>query len=138
MPKTPGQKTSSNSSPVYAEEVFRLFLDSPFSKKGDPEIFSYVLDYLSNFDYEEDLTTDDLPSEKSTDATNLQKKSLFEDFSSYEVDDFIYFYLEDNFENFQELQKKSINLFKRFLKFAVQKKLLPAEDRDEWEEVLNS
>ena len=67
---------------------------------------------------------------------NSQKGILFEDFSSYELDDFLYFYLEDNFENFSDLQKKSINLFRRFLKFAAAKKFIDSEEIHEWEEVL--
>ena len=133
--------SKSDSDSVFAENVFRLFLESSNSKSGDSEIFSYLLDYLSNFeDDEENNNTlgENSSQSKSKNAENPQMGILFEDFSSYELDDFLYFYLEDNFENYSDLQKKSKNLFKRFLKFAVEKKLLTSEAKDEWEEILSS
>ncbi len=119
-----------------AEEVFRLFLDSPNSKEGDSQIFYYVLDYLSNFKDEDDSDTSGDSLSEDTVNQETGKGVLLEDFSSYELDDFLYFYLEDNFENYADLQKQSVHLFRRFLKFATAKKFLGPEDREEWEEVL--
>ena len=122
-----------------AEEVFRLFLDSPNSKDGDREIFSYLLDYLSNFEDDESLddALDGAAEKPDKKESFVSKGILFEDFSSYELDDFLNFYLEDNFENFTDLQKRSIDLFKKFSKFALGKKILSPEENKEWGEVLN-
>ena len=69
-----------------AEDAFRLFLDSQNSKESDLEIFNYLLEYLSNFEDEEN------PDKTETPQTNTG--ILFEDISFYELDDFLNFYLE--------------------------------------------
>jgi hypothetical protein len=62
---------------------------------------------------------------------------LLEDLSAYEIDDYLQFFLQDNFqEEFLELQRKSILVLKNFRKFLSDKKLLEKEDEKEWKEVL--
>lgn len=104
------------------ETIFRLYLDHS-KREEDREIIVLVLNYL-NFLFE--------PEDDEEDP----EKILLEDLSSYEVDDFINFYLEDNFDNFKELQKKSVSFFTNFLKFVREKKYMSKEEIEEWKEVL--
>ncbi|MCE9499949.1 MAG: hypothetical protein K8R21_05555 [Leptospira sp.] len=107
---------------IKSETAFRLYLDSSDSQDSDREIFSLILNYLGHLSDEE--SGEDI---------------LLEDFSMYEVDDFLNFYLPDNFESESEmLQKKSKDLLEKFLKFALKKKLMSSEQKEEWREILRS
>jgi hypothetical protein len=101
------------------ETLVREYLD--FEKKEEEsEIFGLLLQYLSHL-FEEDS----------------EEPIFLEDVSAYEVDDFLNFFLEDNFpENFKDLQSKSKVVFQKFFKFLVKKKVLEKEDEKEWKEVL--
>ncbi len=104
------------------ETVFRLYLDH--TKKDDGEIIVLILNYLSH------LFMDEEDESESSEAIQL------EDFTHYEVDDFLNFYLEDNFENYEELQAKSKVVLKNFLKFLKEKKYFNKEEAEEWTEIL--
>jgi hypothetical protein len=102
------------------ETVFRLYLDH--TKKDDGEIIVLILNYLSHLFMDEE--------DESSETIQL------EDFTHYEVDDFLNFYLEDNFENYEELQTKSKIVLRNFLKFLKEKKYFNKEEADEWTEIL--
>ncbi|MBP9888121.1 MAG: hypothetical protein KBF93_17610, partial [Leptospiraceae bacterium] len=76
------------------EHVFRLYLDHT-KREEDGEIIVLILNYLS------------LLFEDEEEPKDSSEVILLEDFTEYEVDDFLNFYLEDNFDNFEELQTKS-------------------------------
>ncbi|HNI99644.1 MAG TPA: hypothetical protein PL169_26520 [Leptospiraceae bacterium] len=100
------------------EEAARMYLD--FSKKEkEGEIFAILLDYLDAvYDKEEEPI-------------------LLEDLTLFEIDDFLNFFLEDNFEDeAPELIKRSKSVLRSFEKFVKSKKLLSAEELEEWTEVL--
>ncbi|HMV41607.1 MAG TPA: hypothetical protein PK079_01645 [Leptospiraceae bacterium] len=102
------------------ESIFRLYLDA--TKRDDGEIIVLILNYLSHlFVDEEGENTEPI---------------LLEDFTHYEVDDFLNFYLEDNFENFLELQAKSKIMLRNFLKFLKERKYFNKEEVEEWMEIL--
>ena len=103
------------------ESVFRLYLDHT-QRQEDGEIIVLILNYLSFLFQDED--------DESPEAI------LLEDFTQYEVDDFLHFYLEDNFDNFEELIQKSKVMLKNFLKFLKEKKYFNKEEVDEWTEIL--
>ncbi|MBK8394406.1 MAG: hypothetical protein IPL26_04060 [Leptospiraceae bacterium] len=103
------------------ESVFRLYLDHT-KRQEDGEIIVLVLNYLALLFQDEET--------ESTEAV------LLEDFTQYEVDDFLNFYLEDNFDNFEELQNKSKTMLKNFLKFLKEKKYFNKEEVEEWTEIL--
>jgi|GEM_PF-1904333 hypothetical protein len=104
------------------ETVFRQYLDH--TKKDDGEIIVLILNYLSHLYQDEE--------ESSSDNETI----LLEDFTHYEVDDFLNFYLEDNFENFEELQETTKRFLKNFLKFVKEKKYFNKEEIEEWTEIL--
>jgi len=101
------------------ETLVREYLD--FEKKEEEsEVFGLLLHYLSHL-FGEDL----------------EEPIFIRDVSAYEVDDFLNFFLEDNFpENFKELHSKSRVVFQKFFKFLIKKKVLEKEDEKEWKEVL--
>lgn len=102
------------------ETIFRIYLDH--TKRDDGEIIVLILNYLSHlFQDDEEETSEPI---------------LLEDFTQYEVDDFLNFYLEDNFENFLELQAKSKIMLRTFLKFLKEKKYFNKEEVEEWTEIL--
>ena len=103
------------------ESVFRLYLDHT-KRQEDGEIIVLVLNYLALLFQDEET--------ESTEAV------LLEDFTQYEVDDFLNFYLEDNFDNFEELQNKSKTMLKNFLKLLKEKKYFNKEEVEEWTEIL--
>ncbi len=104
---------------VELESLVREYLDSE-KKEEESEVFGLLLQYLSHL-FEEDT----------------EEPILLEDLTAYEVDDFLHFFLEDNFpENYSELQKKSKIVFQKFFKFLSKKKVLEKEDEKEWKEVL--
>ena len=104
------------------EYIFRLYLD--YTKREDGEIIVLILNYLSHLYQDEE--------ESSSDNETI----LLEDFTHYEVDDFLNFYLEDNFENFEELQETTKKFLKNFLKFVKEKKYFNKEEIEEWTEIL--
>jgi len=105
------------------EQVFRLYLDHT-KREEDGEIIVLILNYLS------------LLFEEEEESKDLSEVILLEDFTEYEVDDFLNFYLEDNFDNFEELQNKSKVMLKNFLKFLKEKKYFNKEEAEEWTEIL--
>lgn len=105
------------------EHIFRLYLDHS-KREEEGEIIVLILNYLSFLFQDEDESGE--PSEPI----------LLEDFTEYEVDDFLNFYLEDNFDNFEELQEKSKKMLKSFLKFLKEKKYFNKEEVEEWTEIL--
>lgn len=60
-----------------------------------------------------------------------------EDLSFYEIDDFLNFYIPDNFEEPKFAQKKAKGFFKRFLKFCLEKRYIAEEDKSDWIKVLS-
>lgn len=104
------------------ETVFRQYLDH--TKSEDGEIIVLVLNYLSHLYQDEEESNSD------------NEIILLEDFTHYEVDDFLNFYLEDNFENFKELQEVTKKFLKKFLKFVKEKKYFNKEEIEEWTEIL--
>jgi hypothetical protein len=69
---------------------------------------------------------------------DTQEEILLEDFTAYEGDDFIYFFLPDNYEGKElvNLQKVAIQTIKEFINYCKKKKLLNKEALQEWKEVL--
>ena len=107
----------SQSSPEL-DSIVREFLDLT-KREEDAQIFGLLFQYLGHL-YEEN-----------------EDPILLEDLSAYEIDDYLQFFLQDNFpEEFLELQRKSIPVLKNFRKFLSDKKLLEKEDEKEWKEVL--
>ena len=104
------------------ETIFRFYLDH--TKRNDGEIIVLVLNYLSHLFQEED------------ESNESSEQILLEDFTHYEVDDFLNFYLEDNFEDYEALQAKSKIMLKSFLKFLKEKKYFNKEEAEEWTEIL--
>jgi hypothetical protein len=104
------------------ETVCREYLDH--TKKEDGEIIVLILNYLSHLFQEDE------------EENSVNQNILLEDFTYYEVDDFLNFYLEDNFENFEELQTKAKKFLKSFLKFLKEKKYFNKEEVEEWTEIL--
>ena len=104
------------------ETVFRLYLD--YTKRDDGEIIVLILNYLSHLFHDEEGTTES------------EEPIYLEDFTHYEVDDFLNFYLEDNFDNYEELQTRSKIVLRSFLKFLKEKKYFNKEEADEWTEIL--
>lgn len=60
-----------------------------------------------------------------------------EDFTAFEGDDFLNFYLPDNFEGeeLKRLQKIAKKTLQEFIKYSSQKKFLSKEALEEWKEV---
>jgi hypothetical protein len=63
---------------------------------------------------------------------------LLEDFTSYEGDDFMHFFLPDNYEGqeLKTLQSLSIKVIKDFIQYCTKRKLVHKEALEEWKEVL--
>lgn len=95
-----------------------MYLD--FSKKEEEgEIFAILLEYLDAvYDKEEEPI-------------------LLEDLTLFEIDDFLNFFLEDNFEEEAPgLIKRAKTAIRSFEKFIRSKKMLSAEELEEWTEAL--
>lgn len=60
-----------------------------------------------------------------------------EDFTAYEGDDFLNFYLPDNFEGeeLKELERLSKKTIQKFIQYCSKKNLLSKEALEEWKEV---
>ena len=100
------------------EPIVREYLDST-NQESEARIFGLLFQYLDTL-YEDS-----------------EDPILLEDFSAYEADDFLNFFLEDNFqEEFPDLRSESLKTFQNFLKFLSRKKLSPPEEMKEWKEVL--
>lgn len=100
------------------EPIVREYLDST-NQESEARIFGLLFQYLDTL-YEDS-----------------EDPILLEDFSAYEADDFLNFFLEDNFqEEFPDLRSESLKTFQNFLKFLSRKKLIPPEEMKEWKEVL--
>jgi hypothetical protein len=103
---------------ISLESAIREYLD--FSKKeNEAEIFALLIEYMQHLfiDSEEEI--------------------LLEDFTAYEGDDFLNFFLEDNFpEEFESLKPKSEKLIRDFVSYLKKKKFIPKEEVEEWKEVL--
>lgn len=67
-----------------------------------------------------------------------EEEILFEDFTAYEGDDFIHFFLPDNFEGeeLDKLQKLAFHTLKDFINYCKKKKIIHKEALEEWKEVL--
>jgi hypothetical protein len=103
---------------VVFDNVVRGYLD--FSKKEEEaEIFALLNQYLAHLslDSEEDI--------------------LLEDFTAFEADDFINFFLDDNFEidEATRLKTKSEIILKKFFNYILKNKYISKEEALEWKEV---
>lgn len=60
-----------------------------------------------------------------------------EDFTAFEGDDFLNFYLPDNFdgEELKKIQKMAKKTIQEFIQYSSQKKFLSKESLEEWKEV---
>lgn len=106
-------------SPISFDEASREYLD--FSKDlSEAEIFGLLTEYLQHL-YEDS-----------------EEVILLEDFSVYEADDFINFYLQEFFEGEEllSLQKRSLAILNKFMKFLEKKKYIHKEAVEEWKEVM--
>jgi hypothetical protein len=63
---------------------------------------------------------------------------LLEDFTAYEGDDFLNFFLPDNYEGEEllKLEKLALKTLKDFINYCKKKKLIHKEAIEEWKEVL--
>jgi hypothetical protein len=99
------------------ETVFREYLDKT-QKPEDGEVFVLLLNYLNHL------------------FEDTEEEILLEDLTSYEVDDFLNFYLGDQFPDDKNIIKRSTTVLKNFLKFLQSKKLMDKDEEREWKEVL--
>ncbi len=103
----------------FLEDIIREFATLTQDEKK-AEVLRILLDYMN-------LLFED-----------TQEEILLEDFTAYEGDDFIYFFLPDNYEGEElvNLQKIAIQTIKEFINYCKKKKLLNKEAVQEWKEVL--
>ncbi len=102
-------------SPKSVELIIREYLD--FSQKQEEgEFFVLLLNYLSHLVEEDEEVT-------------------LDDFGSYEADDFLNFYLEDQFPDDKNVLKKSKAALKNLFKYMISKKLIDKEEEKEWKEI---
>jgi len=100
------------------ETIVRDYLDYS-RQEAEARIFGLLFQYLGHL-YEES-----------------EEPVLLEDFSAYEADDFLNFFLEDNFpEEYKNLKSESLSVLQNFIKYLSLKKLIPSEELREWKEVL--
>jgi hypothetical protein len=107
----------------YLSEIFDKFLSVSEYPEADAKILSILLEYLECIYSEE--------------AEREKGEIFFKDLTHYEVDDFLNFYLDDNFDDADFLKKQGYSLFKRFLNFASKEKLISKEVKKDWTEVLS-
>ena len=100
------------------EYVIRKYLEET-QKNEQGEIFVLLLEYLTHL------------------FEDTDEPILLEDLTQYEIDDFINFYLEDNFIEDKEIQNRTKQVLLQFLKFLKQKKYITIEEEKEWKEILN-
>ncbi len=106
---------------------------------SNPQLDDLVREYLDHSKKEEEATVFGLLFQYLGHLYEESEEPIFlEDLSSYEIDDYLQFFLPDQFEEGEvaALQKQSIGVFRKFLKFLSEKKLLEKEDEKEWKEVL--
>ncbi len=101
------------------DSASREYLDQS-GDLSEAEIFGLVNEYLQHL-YEDS-----------------EEEILLEDFSVYEADDFIHFYLTEFFEGseLETLQKRSTQVLNKFMKFLEKKKYIHKEAMEEWKEVM--
>ena len=102
---------------IKAEDAFRLYLEESQDVEAAP-IASIVIEYLSFLYASED------------------EPILLEDFSEYEVDDLLEFYLMDNYQDHEKIRSKMRVFLKGFLQFALAKSYLSKEEARDWKNVL--
>ncbi|MDX1959396.1 MAG: hypothetical protein SFU98_12535 [Leptospiraceae bacterium] len=102
---------------ISLESAIRSFLD--FSKNEEQsETFALLLEYMQLL------------------FADSEEEILLEDFTAYEADDFLNFFLEDNFpEEYEVIRKKSEKSLKDFFNYLKKKKLISKEEVEEWKEV---
>jgi hypothetical protein len=100
------------------EYVIRSYLEET-QRNEQGEIFVLLLEYLTHL------------------FEDTEEPILLEDLTQYEIDDFINFYLEDNFTEDKEIQNRAKKILLQFLKFLKQKKYITIEEEKEWKEILN-
>ncbi|MCB1158541.1 MAG: hypothetical protein H7A25_18340 [Leptospiraceae bacterium] len=105
-----------------ARNAFDAFLEIS-DINDDDELIEVLLEYLEHLYLDE---TEEEPEE-----------ILLEDLTHFEVDDFINFYLIDNYTNHVFMRKKYLSFFKRFLGFASKKGLMEKDEINLWKEVLS-
>jgi hypothetical protein len=102
--------------------VFQDFVSTSEYPDADEKMVSIVTEYIDHI---------------YLDETEEGEEILVEDLTHYEVDDFLNFYLEDNFDDTEFLKKQAKDFFSRFLSYCIKSKLLPKEARKDWTEVLS-
>ena len=99
------------------EFLLREYLD--YSKKEEEaRDFGLLLEYLSHL-YEDS-----------------EEPILLEDFSAYEADDFLQFFLEDKFPEDKKLKISCKHSIKNFFQYLLKKNMIHKEEISEWKEVL--
>jgi hypothetical protein len=102
-------------SPKSVEGIIRDYLDHS-QKQEDGEFLVLLLNYLSHLVEEDEEVT-------------------LDDFGSYEADDFLNFYLQDQFPDDKVVIQKSKSALKNLFKFMLTKKLIDKEEEKEWKEI---
>ncbi|MEM7181951.1 MAG: hypothetical protein AAF518_13625 [Spirochaetota bacterium] len=102
---------------IKAEDAFRLYLQESQDHEA-AAIASIILEYLS-FLYSAE-----------------EEPILLEDFSEYEVDDLLEFYLMDNYQDYEKIRGKMRVFLKGFVRFALAKSYLSKEEARDWKNVL--
>lgn len=102
---------------IAIEQAFQIFLEQSGRSEMN-EASDIILEYLHILFSEE------------------EEPILLEEFSEYEVDDLLYFYLQDRYTEAATYQKKIKSFLREFSKFALTKGYLAKEEADNWKKVL--
>jgi ClpP class serine protease len=106
--------------------------------RNSPELEPLVREYLDHSKKEEEARSFGLLFQYLGYLyEDSEEEVSLEDFSAYEADDFLNFFLEDKFpDEYKSLRKESMEVLKNFIKYLSEKKMIPSEELKEWKEVL--